>query len=280
MFLTQEQKDKIKIIAFDLDGTLLNRESRLSERTIEVLNRAAEAGYILVPATGRVFTALPKDLPSIEARYAVTSNGACVVRLPGGEKLFESLIRWEALEPAVSVLMDDAVICEIFFGGNGYIAESGLEKLPYFVRDERRREYVRTTRRPVADLEALMREHRDELENIMLLFADLEVKQAYYNYLSSLRDLSVVFSQSFSLEIGGGDTSKANGLREIAELYGLGLENILCFGDSTNDIAMLRACGVSAAMGNAIPEVKAASDITAPPNSEDGLAAVVEELLG
>ena len=279
MFLTPYQKEKIKIIAFDLDGTLLGGDSRLSEHTAEVLNRAADRGYHLVPATGRVFSSLPADLHRLEIRHAVTSNGGCVVSWPDGREIFRSLIAWEDIEPAVSTLMDDSVICEIFFGGSGYIAAESLERLPLFVRDERRREYIRTTRRPVGDLEALMREHRDELENIMLLFADLSVKQAYYDYLSSMDGLSVVFSQSFSLEIGGRHTSKANGLREIAQLYGLGLENVICFGDSTNDIAMLRACGVSAAMGNAIPEVKEAADITAPPNTEDGLAAVVEELL-
>ena len=280
MYLSKEQKEKIKIIAFDLDGTLLNRESRLSDRTREVLEAAAEKGYHIVPATGRVYTALPKDLETVRGwDYAVTSNGAHVMRVADDTAIYESLIEWDAIEPVVSALMDDSVICEIFFGGRGYIGEKSLLVLDDFVPDARRQEYIRTTRKPVPDLEALMREHRDELENIMLLFADSAVKEQYFEYLDARPGLNVVFSQKYSFEIGGADTSKANGLRELARLLGLSAENIISFGDSTNDIAMLKASGVSVAMGNAIEPVKEAADIVAPPNWEDGLAAVVAELL-
>ena len=280
MYLTKEQKEKIRIVAFDLDGTLLDDESHISPYTRNVLEDAAAKGYHIVPATGRTYTALPKDLMTIRGwDYAITSNGAQIRRMKDNALIFESYIKWSDVEAVMDALLDERVICDVFFNGRGYIAEKSLLVLDQFLPEPVRQEYVRTTRTPAEDLEMLIREHKNELENIMLRFCDPMIMEQYFEFLNSRPGLAAVYSQKDALDIGGSETSKANALRELARLHDLTTDNIISFGDSLNDLAMLKASGVSVAMGNASEPLKEAADIIAPPNRDDGLARVVAELL-
>ena len=82
------------------------------------------------------------------------------------------------------------------------------------------------------------------------------------------------------LEISAGGVSKGNSLLELSEYLGIGIENIMAFGDGENDISMIKTAGIGIAMSNAGPEVKSAADIVTSSNNNDGVAEVLEEFFG
>lgn len=111
----------IRMIGFDLDGTLLTTDKILTERTKKALEAAADQGVILVPATGRPLCGLPKELLELPfIKYAVTANGARILETKTEQVLSEMLISVEKAREILDIfsVMDDATRC--VYRGIGY----------------------------------------------------------------------------------------------------------------------------------------------------------------
>ncbi|MBR0140402.1 MAG: HAD family phosphatase [Firmicutes bacterium] len=280
--LTKEQIEKIRIIATDLDNTLLNGQSMLSEATVETLKRAMAKGYMFIPATGRALKAVPSFIREFEGiDYMVTSNGARLVKMPGETTVSESLMTAEDIERVMPWISGVDYMIEIFTEGRVFIDQRCMDDLEGFgLKSERSRQYRRETRTPVPDCLEILKKAPDRVENINLIIPEDEKRLRIAEELRKLPGLNIVSSAAYNIEIGSEKTSKGNALAEAAALCGLSPENIIAFGDSTNDRHMIESCGIGVAMGNAGEEVKKAADLTAPANTEDGVAFILRTVLG
>ncbi|HCU07484.1 MAG TPA: hypothetical protein DF480_00695 [Clostridiales bacterium] len=280
--ITKDILGKIKILAFDMDGTLLDEKGALSPVNEACILRAMEKGYYIVIATGRGYSAFPADVLGIEGiRYMISSNGAHIVDQHTHETIYSNLLTREAVEAAMPWIADPDLMREVFFHHQVYADRHCMEDLPrYGVLTEKSQNYVRTTRKPVEDAVALIREYADQLENINLLFPDREKRVRYWQELQEIKGLTVVSSMPYNIELGGATTSKATALKALAEMLGLSHDNIMSFGDSTNDAEMLAAAQVAVAMGNAVEELKEVADVITRSNAEDGVAYALDQLLG
>lgn len=280
--INAEKLSSIKILAFDLDGTLLDGRSMLSDGVKAALTSATEKGLNVVIATGRPISTIPDEVlkfPGI--RYAVTSNGARTFDLHTDEVIYENLLTAEAVEAAMPWISDPDVMKELFFDCNVLADGHALLDLPrYGITDERRQHYHLTTRKPCDDTIRVLREKADRMENINLIFADIEKRDRYREELSRIEGTTVCSSMPYNIEIGGATTSKANALKALAGQLGCGHDNIIAFGDSTNDAHMLECAAVGVAMGNAVDELKELADWITLPNTEDGVAFALKCLLG
>lgn len=279
--LTSEILKKIKILAFDMDGTLLNEKGVLSDNNRASIMRAMNKGYHIVIATGRVYSALPPEVISVEGiRYVITSNGAHIVDRNTKETIYSNLLTRAAVEAALPWISDPEIMREVFFDHDVYADRHCMEDLPrYGIVSEKSQKYVLATRKPVEDTVELVKRHAELLENINLIFADQEKRERYWRELSTHQGLTVVSSMPFNIELGGATTSKASALEALAKRLGLGHENIMSFGDSTNDAQMLSAAQIGIAMGNAVEELKAMADYITGTNQEDGVAQALFKLL-
>ena len=103
----------VKLIASDLDGTLLRNDKSISEETGKALEKAREAGIYFVPSTGRALEAVPVEvmaLPGVE--YVITSNGAAVYSVSGGTRIYESLVPAEAVDALLEISMPENMTSE------------------------------------------------------------------------------------------------------------------------------------------------------------------------
>ncbi len=272
---------KIKILALDLDGTLLNGHSLLSSETQATLLKAVDCGFHVVIATGREIGTIPDYVTGFPGiRYAVTSNGARTIDLKTGASIYENLLTREAVESIMPWLLDPDVMKEIFFDGSVFAETHCLNNLARYGVSESGIRYRENTRTPCEDLLSMLLDNANRMENINLIFADMQKRARYLKELGKIEGISVVSSVSYNIEIGGATTSKAEALRVLAESLGLGSESIMAFGDNTNDLRMLQAAAVGVAMGNAEPELKEAADWITLPNTEDGVAFALNALLG
>jgi hypothetical protein len=282
MPISKERLDKISILAYDMDDTLLDGHGKLSEGNRVAIMRAMEKGYHVVIATGRVLAALPKDVVAVEGvQYAITSNGARITDLHTGKILFENLITPEGIDAIDDYLHDEDVMLEIFFDDAVYADKKDLTHLADFGRtSEKSQEYVLTTRKPVDDLRGLLEANKDRMENINLIMADNEKRLRWLAELKRVPGLTVCSSTPNNIEIGGLNTSKADALEELAAYLGTDRSGIMAFGDSSNDEQMVVRAGVGVAMGNSVPELLDVADYIAPTNEDDGVAYTLEHLLG
>ena len=281
MPLAQSRLEKIKILAFDLDGTLLDDRGKLSDGNRAALMRAMEKGYHVVIATGRVFAALAKDVISSPGiRYAVTSNGARITDLEKGEAIYENLLTEENVRSVLPWMQDEDIMLEIFFDNKVVAPKDKLAHVEDFgVVSEKSRNYTLSTREPVDDIMKLVEDNIDRLENINILFGDQEKRIRFLKEVQQVEGVTAVSSLPHNIEIGGATTSKARALDELAGILGYASENIMSFGDSTNDTEMVRHAGIGVAMGNAVEELLDTADYITLTNDDDGVAFALENLL-
>lgn len=270
----------IKLIALDLDGTTINDDRVISRRNREALQRAADQGVNIVVATGRPFSALPEDVFEIDAiRYVLTSNGASITDLKENKTFYENCLSPLATEASVALLREHSYIIECFVKGIAYIDGDYYRQVKQTGLSFRDVEYILTTRNPVDDVFQFMLDHKGHVENINVNFEDISEKPVMREKLLTIPETTITSSFPHNLEIGGATTSKAEALRQMGKLLGIESGEMMAAGDSPNDIAMLLACGLPVAVGNATEEVKAVAKYIAPTNHEDGVADAVEKFV-
>ncbi|MBR2839524.1 MAG: HAD family phosphatase [Kiritimatiellae bacterium] len=285
--MQQQPSGDIRIVALDLDGTLLDSEKRLSPRNRAALERVAARGVHVVPTTGRFFGMMPevvRDLPFV--RYAITINGAQVYDRAEDRALVREEMPVDEAVRIMEMLDGFDVIYDCYRNNWGWMTAALKAKAAEYVPDEHYLRIVREFRRPVPELKAHLRETEAEggVQKVMLFSRNDDPSAAA---LAAIRreaavrfpSIRVTASTWNDLELNSDAANKGNALRRFAESLGLTLENCMAFGDGLNDLSMIEAAGVGVAMANAVPEVKAAAGRVTLSNDDDGVAAVLEELL-
>lgn len=270
----------IRLIALDMDGTVLNTAKEITPRTVTALCAAMERGVEVVPVTGRTISGIPEEfmrLPGL--RYAIGSNGATVQDLTSGKILAESAF---ALDQALDVL--DIVarydsILSVFIAGNSYTRLQDALHIEDYCPPELWA-YVRTNRQSVEDLPGLMRANADRVEKFSILYRALDERDAAEAaVLARFPDIEATHSLGCNLELNPSGVHKGRGLAMLAARLGLTPDQVMACGDSGNDLAMIEYAGLGVAMGNAEAAVKAAAQYITLDNDHDGVAAAVEKFV-
>ena len=273
--MNRDQKPReIRLIALDLDGTLLNTEKRLSDRSCEALTRAAAAGVEIVPTTGRFFDGIPEAVRTLPfLRYAITINGA-VFDVRRGENLTKAELPLERALEIMEAVEGLPVLVDCYQDNAGWMSQSMWERVADFVALPHARKLVRETRRPVPDLKAMLRARGRSVQKLQLIVKDLDLRERLLRELPErFPHLSVTSSWKNNVEINDADAHKGRALQSLAERLGLRPDQTMAFGDGLNDVTMLRAAGLGVAMGNACSEALAAADAVTADCDHDGVAA-------
>lgn len=274
-----------KLIAFDLDGTLLDDEKRIPPENLRALEAAAERGWVPVPATGRIVRGIPepvKRLPGV--RYFIVSNGAGVYDAAEDRLLYRGDVPVELALRCYEYMDTLPVIYDCYQNESGWMTRSMYEACaPYFPTEPHMLEIVKRLRVPVDDLKETLRQRGEPLQKLQMFFKpeDLDERERQLRRIPELfPELVATTSVSNNIEINSVNAGKDKALLALTEHLGIRREETVAFGDGTNDLAMLRAAGLGVAMANADPKVKAAADEITGSNNDAGVARVVWRLLG
>lgn len=269
----------IRLIAFDLDGTLLTSNKTISPRTLAVLHRAAEKGVLLVPATGRLHMAVPEDVLALPGlRYVAAVNGAEVYDLKEQKILYQAELEKEEALELMRYLDTLPAIYGCYQEGRGWIATRFYEQMKDYadapwLLESMRRAYISTD-----DPEKMLLSHENGPQKLQLYFRDPKERLKVLEEITSrFPQYAISSSLPINIEINAADATKGHALAFLTRHLGLKKEETLAFGDGTNDISMLLEAGTGVAMGNGAPEVLKAADRITDTNDEDGLAKVLEE---
>ena len=274
----QQKALQIRIIALDLDGTLLDSEKRLSEVNRTALADAAANGILVVPTTGRFFGMMPpavRDLPFV--RYAITVNGAQVY----DRETDTAIVREELpLDKALAIMrfLDGFdVIYDCYQDNWGRMTKSMQDKAEEYAQDPHYVKMIREFRKPYPDLKSYLAEQGRDVQKIMLFARDPAVRDALAAELPARFDGLAVSTSTFNnLEINVATAHKGRAIERFAAHFGWTLANCMAFGDGLNDLSMVRMAGIGVAMANAAPEVLAAADYVTLSNDADGVASALQ----
>lgn len=270
----------VRLIALDLDGTLLTDRKDILSETLSALTAAGEAGILIVPATGRPLSGVPEVVLSLPfLRYLITSNGAFTYRYPEGTVLRRHTIsRIRALE-ILEYLDHPGLLTEIFIEGHGFHELETNRIMNDLYRGTPLENYLAGSRTIVNDLSEYLSSQQSDVENVSTLFLDADRLESSFRELSAEKDITVVQSASHVLEIGSSEADKGKAVSELAFSLGIPREEILVFGDSNNDFGLFDAAGTAVAMANATEELKSRSHRITASNEEDGIGIVIREIL-
>lgn len=270
-------KMRTALIGFDLDGTLLTAEKRLTEYTKDVLKRAYEKGILLVPATGRPLSGIPGevlDLPGV--RYVISANGGRIIDRKQQRLIYEELVPPDTARKILEIFGRYDALREIYYDGVGYAQEDFLKNISRYMEHPPMAEYVLNTRRPVPDIMAKFEKENRGVDKVQGLFVSVEDRDRALADMRDVRDVSVTGALEKNIEVNAAGVNKGTALKILGELLHIRPEDIMAFGDASNDLAMIQAVGTGVAMENGIEEVKRAADHVAPPNDADGVARFIE----
>ena len=272
---------KIRLIALDLDGTLLDSDKRLSEENAAALARAAEEGIGIVPATGRFYRGMPQNIRELPyVRYVITVNGAQVYDVARQETVCCSEIPWERAVAVMERLDGLDVIYDCYQDGWGWMTQAFYDKAERYAANVHSLDMIKNLRTPVPELKAVLKERAHGVQKIQVFFRDMELRAEMQKaFPQEFPDLVVTSSIVNNVEFNSREATKGVALRKLAAHLGVPLAQTMAFGDDDNDITMLRTAGIGVAMGNAAETVRQAADYVTDDCNDSGVARAMRHFL-
>ena len=264
----------IRMIAIDLDGTLLHDDMSISDYSRQVIRRASDAGYRIVVATGRMWDSAQKKVRSLDLGNVplICYTGAWVMMSETGEPLLqqgldpklasEILLESKRQGWQATSFMDDLIYMDAPNGTEVKYAKYRSKK-PIFVGDDFYHPEKLVTRIVFADPSP---EKRDAIRRV--------VEEKFGD------KVDVVFPGDDFVDVHKKGVNKAEAVRFLCEKEGIGADEVMAFGNTENDVPLLKMAGLSYAVANADEVAKKAASHLCLSNEEDGVAKEIEKLLG
>lgn len=265
---------KYRMIAMDLDGTLNNDRKEIDPPTLRALLRSQAAGIRLALASARPLPGLYRDRDRLEMSehggLLMAYNGGAIVDAATGGTLYTRAMDMEDARAVLRMLEELPVTPILDDGVRFYVTDPDGYKVGYECANNR------MTCVAVPNL-------ADGLDfapcKILMSTDPAGIRGVQAQIAARLPErLSVVQTAAFYLEVIPSDIDKGEGLRRACAAVGIDPSEVIAFGDSENDIPMLRAAGMGVAMGNADEAVRAAADRVTLSNNDNGIAAALAEL--
>lgn len=275
----------IKLVALDLDGTLFDNSSRISERNLTAIRSITDKGIHVVISTGRPFEGIPFDqIKGTGINYAITANGSGIYEISTGKCLYENAMDEELVTPILNFLLTRDIHMDAFIGGKGYTPVQCVETAQKLTVPSSIKNYIITTRTRLDNILQFIHENQLKVQKMTLNFypaADgtLIDRETVRKFLVSNPSITTVCGGYNNLEFTRTDANKGVGLRKLAEILGVNPDATMAIGDTENDLAIIEAAGIGVAMGNATDAVKARADYVTTTNTKDGVAAAIEHFI-
>jgi len=260
----------IRLVAMDLDDTLLRNDWTISPRVVKAIQKAQAQGVKMTIATGRM---------SISARpYAeqlgldvpvITYHGAMIQQALSGDILFRRVIPSALATEIVQDVEGRGVYTQVYLKDRVITSQRNDWSHEY--------EQIANVRIEEADLSILLAQEPEGVEKILLMGDEAALDQLAPLLRQSYGEkVHITKSKPCFLEMIDGSVNKGVALAALAERFGFDSSEVMAIGDSFNDLEMIQYAGIGVAMGNARPEIQEQADIITASNEEDGVAEAIE----
>ena len=268
---------KYKIIACDLDGTLLNSKSQISDENLEAIENLADKGVFFVPASGRTISEIPKELINNEkVRYVIASNGAVVFDKKTNNKILQCISK-EKLLKIYDYLVEYGAYISFRYDGRVFAVENQQsdEALNYLNVCGPHRECMKN-----AILKEDMRKFLSQIDYVevfAVFFHTDEDKENCKEKILALGDLKIVDAWDYNIEIFNIKTGKGEALESLAQSIGVDIADTIAVGDSENDATMIEKAGLGLAMANGKEHIKSIANEVICDNDSHAIDYILKE---
>ena len=278
--------ESIRLVALDLDGTLFNDNLEITEENQNAIRAAIASGTHVIISTGRPYVALPVDkLTELGIQYAITSNGGAIYRMPEKECVYSCCMTPDVIVPIIRHLQTKDIQYDAFIGGNRYRESSRhniVDRLTQF--PEATRKLVKTNAMFVDDLADFIEVLNLDVEKMTINFYPLldgtyKDRADVWNYLSANPQITALCGGYKNIEYTKAGTTKAMGLRFLADLLDVPMECTMAVGDTANDADIVQAAAIGVAMGNASNDIKGIADFVTKSNLDSGVAYAIDKFV-
>lgn len=263
----------IKLVATDLDDTLLNHEWKISQRNIATIRQAVEHGVIVTLATGRMAVSsrryakeLGLDIPII------TYHGALIEQGLSGEVLYRKVVPTDLAADIVENLLNRAVHTQIFIKDRVFTQKTNQYsdyycKMAGVIVEEQ-------------DILKVLDEEPEGLEKILCIGEEGVLKQSSEELREIYGDrLHFTSSKPYFFDMVDKDVNKGTALKALSEQYNIHPYEIMAIGDSINDTEMISFAGIGVAVENAHPSIKKIANHITASNNQDGVAKAINKFV-
>lgn len=267
-----------ELIAFDMDGTLLDSRKRILPSSTEAIEEAARAGKTVAICSGRCPRLVAPHAPDLpHVRYAVCGSGAIIYDMVRDEVIHTNPLDRDLVEKIVKAIEGEDAMVELFAGREFYYQASDLEQMSRFSMGIYQDLYRRLGT-PVEDIRQTLLDREIPLMKFNVHFASVEARARVRERLCGL-PLEMADSEASSLEFSPPGVNKGTGILDLADHLGIPREATIGVGDADNDLPMLRAVGLAVAMGNANDNARALADVVVADNDHGGCAEAIRRFL-
>jgi HAD-superfamily hydrolase, subfamily IIB len=282
---------QIKLIVFDLDGTVLDHGKEISDTTLEAFTRAHESGCVLAAATGRGLDIIPPEImnhPGVG--YIIGANGAVIMQRADKKILSVRGMEHEVVVDLIKAARGYGAGIELFYTDRscyelrciGMMMRHRYGKYKVENNSAWREmntffEFVKNIK-VIFSAKTIVNRKKEPIVKIAAIFKKPDAFARAFNEFGADERVEAATTMGMDIEITARDVTKGRAISMLCHILRIEREAVMAFGDSGNDLSMREHAGTFVAMGNAGDKVKAVADRVAPDVSDNGVARVLHEI--
>lgn len=270
----------IKLVAIDLDGTLLNSKKSISEANIQAVKEAIQAGVTVVVCSGRIYRGgriFARQL--YESGPIVACNGAVIRDVHTEEVFHDQPLDYEESCRIVEVCRKEGVYFHAYAGDTMYASEMGYGAAYYVNINRQLAEEDRVDIRLTEDFHSALQTCSVGASKFVIQADDPELLLRVRSKVGEIGNVEIVSSSRENFEVMRCGVSKGKSLEILAGKLGIRRDEIMAIGDNENDFSMIQYAGIGVAMGNAEEFIKDAAGYVTASNDEDGVARAIRKFV-
>lgn len=269
-----------KLVALDLDGTLLNNDSKISQYNVEVLNSMKKKGVKVAFVTGRIYPNAKEHANNLDiVDFVSCCNGACLVDCKTDNYIYRNSIDREILIDLLKILQKYDLFYELYVGNVIYSQNRAIDFLSEMYPEMDMLQGNTAEVVIVEDIVNVVVNKGLSVDKIFVMSKNEDDFASARVEITDFSSLSITSSGFMNFEITNKGVDKSCGLRYLEGHYNISKEEIIAFGDNENDLSMLEYAGMSVAMENAVDIVKSKCRYITDSNVDDGVATALNKLI-
>lgn len=287
-----------KLVALDLDGTLLNSYGEISNETREAIKKSVEKGVEIVLASGRPISSVEDLANELQANhYIVSGNGATVYDMQKKETVYERFLSKEQILNIVKICEENSIYYNIYTENEVLTKSLNYNTLFYHSENTHKQEEKRTNINILTDVyDYVLRTNDQKYLKVTVCDQSKIVFGSIIKKLRTIGDIDVLDVEHMSkkvikagteeilveycyTEITNRNVNKWTALEYIMEQEKIKREEVIAIGDNVNDKEMIENAGLGVVMGNSSPQMKEMADIVVSDNNSDGIVEAVERFI-
>lgn len=267
---------KYKLLALDMDGTLLNSEKKISPKTAQTISELSKTGVHVVLSTGRGLTEVSDYKNELNfMNYGIFVSGGLIYDFKKSEEIFSHPLSENFLMELIDAGLEEKAMIHILTVTKSMISRADISHIEDFHMEIYKDMYERISE-DCMDFKKFVHENPGKIIKFNMYHRNKESQQRNFERFKNY-PLTFSYAEETALETSPKGITKASGLHELCNFLKVDISETIAVGDAPNDLEILKAAGVAAVMGNASDEIKKLADFVTDDNDHDGVIKVIEK---